>query len=244
VAGGVEVGGGRWNHGPLRKIKNIRLNARGFHLTGSLAPWLRGSRGGGRRLPAQRGRHLGGDELKRADGRVVIGHGRVELGDQVGRDRHHLLLQQRLDDLLGVAVEGVEAAQRLQLVDARGERAAQGEPRVGACWHVSVGLDSKAAKDRWEPRYRQYHGWMNDMLGRINPTLPIHVRPFDYEWLLSQGPAIAGSPAELTDRLARWGELLSLDYSLLYMDMGGTPLGELLDMVGLVGAEVIPALRA
>jgi len=27
------------------------------------------------------------------------------------------------------------------------------------------------------------------------------------------------------------------------MDMGGTPLGELLDMVGLVGAQVIPALR-
>jgi alkanesulfonate monooxygenase SsuD/methylene tetrahydromethanopterin reductase-like flavin-dependent oxidoreductase (luciferase family) len=117
------------------------------------------------------------------------------------------------------------------------------KPRVGACWHVSVGPDSKAAKDRWEPRYRQYHAWMNDMLGRINPTMPKHVRPFDYEWLLTQGPAIAGSPAELTDRLAQWGELLSLDYSLLYMDMGGTPLGELLDMVSLVGAQVIPALR-
>jgi alkanesulfonate monooxygenase SsuD/methylene tetrahydromethanopterin reductase-like flavin-dependent oxidoreductase (luciferase family) len=117
------------------------------------------------------------------------------------------------------------------------------KPRVGACWHVSVGPDSKAAKDRWEPRYRQYHAWMNDMLGRINPTMPRHVRPFDYEWLLTRGPAVAGSPAELTDRLARWGELLSLDYSMLYMDMGGTPLGELLDMVGLVGAQVIPALR-
>lgn len=116
------------------------------------------------------------------------------------------------------------------------------KPRVGACWHVSVGPDSKAAKDRWEPRYRQYHSWMNEMLGRINPTMPAHVRPFDYEWLLSQGPAIAGSPAELTERLARWGELLCLDYSLLYLDMGGTPPGEVLDQVGLLGAEVIPAL--
>jgi alkanesulfonate monooxygenase SsuD/methylene tetrahydromethanopterin reductase-like flavin-dependent oxidoreductase (luciferase family) len=116
------------------------------------------------------------------------------------------------------------------------------KPRVGACWHVSVGPDSKAAKDRWEPRYRQYHSWMNDMLGRINPTMPAHVRPFDYEWLLTEGPAIAGSPAELADRLGGWGELLCLDYSLLYMDMGGTPRGELLDMVGLVGSEVIPAL--
>jgi len=116
-------------------------------------------------------------------------------------------------------------------------------PRVGACWHVSVGPDSQAAKDRWEPRYRQYHSWMNDMLGRINPTMPKHVRPFDYEWLLTQGPAIAGSPAELSDRLGRWGKLLNLDYSMLYMDMGGTPQGELLDQVALVGSEVIPALR-
>lgn len=116
-------------------------------------------------------------------------------------------------------------------------------PRVGACWHVSVRRDSKAAKDRWEPRYRQYHAWMNDMLGRINPTMPRHVRPFDYEWLLTQGPAIAGSPAELTDRLAKWGELLSIDYSLLYLDMGGIPGGEVLEMVDLVGSEVIPALR-
>jgi hypothetical protein len=48
-----EPGGDRWNHGSLRKILNIRLNGRGFHLTASLAPGLRSRRGdGGLRLPA------------------------------------------------------------------------------------------------------------------------------------------------------------------------------------------------
>src|SRR5450756_370017 len=68
-----------------------------------------------RRFPAQPRRHLGRDELQCADGRVVVGYGGVELGDQVGGDRQHLLVQQRRDDLVGVAVEGVEPAQCLLL---------------------------------------------------------------------------------------------------------------------------------
>src|ERR1700677_4736078 len=90
------------------------------------------------RLPAEGRRHLGRDELQRADGGVVVGHGRVELGDQVGGDRQHPLLPERGDDLVGVAVERVEPAQRLLLAEAGRERPAERETLGGG---VHVGAD-------------------------------------------------------------------------------------------------------
>jgi alkanesulfonate monooxygenase SsuD/methylene tetrahydromethanopterin reductase-like flavin-dependent oxidoreductase (luciferase family) len=116
--------------------------------------------------------------------------------------------------------------------------------KIGACWHVNVACKSQDAKARWEPRYRLYHQWMNELLGRINPALPRHMKPFDYDWLTTKGPAIVGSPAEVVDRIERLSELLDVDTHLIYMDMGGMPEGEFLDMIGLFGGEVISSVAA
>jgi alkanesulfonate monooxygenase SsuD/methylene tetrahydromethanopterin reductase-like flavin-dependent oxidoreductase (luciferase family) len=115
-------------------------------------------------------------------------------------------------------------------------------PQIGCCWHVNVARYSATARARWEPRYRQYHQWLNELLRRVNPALPDFFKPFDYEWLLTKGPAIAGSPAEVVDRLGRLGEMLGAEHHLLYLDMGGMPAGEFIDMVELIGAEVVPQI--
>src|ERR1700677_2892609 len=90
-------------------------------------------------LPAERRRHLGRDELQRTDGRVVIGYGRVELRDQVGSDRQHLLFPERRDDLVRRAVERVKPAQRLVPADALRERPAQREA-LGGGVHIRAYL--------------------------------------------------------------------------------------------------------
>ena len=119
------------------------------------------------------------------------------------------------------------------------------EPEVGACWHVNVGTNSQDAKARWERRYRSYHAWTQALLKRVNPALPDYLlKPFDYEWLCANGPAIVGSPAEVTDRIAALGDMLGATLHLCYMDMGGTPAGEYLEQVALLGDAVVPALAA
>ena len=117
-------------------------------------------------------------------------------------------------------------------------------PRVGACWHVNVARTSQEARARWEPRYRRYFEFMRQVLLEVNPALPLDLfQEFDFDWLSSSGPAICGSPAEVTERLAKLADLVEADSHLLYLDMGGMPPGEYVEMVELLGAEVLPAFR-
>ena len=133
------------------------------------------------------------------------------------------------------------------VVDAYLERFAtaghQHRPEVGACWHVNVGRTSQEAKRRWEPRYRAYHAWMQRLLRQVNPEVPEYLmKPFDYELLCTRGPAVVGSPAEVADRIAGLGQMLGADVHLCYVDMGGLPAVEYLEMVELLGTEVVPEL--
>ncbi|MEZ0365870.1 LLM class flavin-dependent oxidoreductase [Mycobacterium sp. pUA109] len=117
-------------------------------------------------------------------------------------------------------------------------------PRIGACWHVNVADTSQAARERWEPRYRNYFELMMTIISRVNPDPPPFIKkPFDFEFLTTRGPAIVGSPAEVADRLNAWSQLLSSDTNLVYIDMGGQPAGEYRDMVELIGSAVIPQLQ-
>jgi luciferase family oxidoreductase group 1 len=117
------------------------------------------------------------------------------------------------------------------------------EPQVGGCWHANVGPTSQGARARWEPRYHAYHAWMQVMLKQTNPDIPDYlIKPFDYGWLTTKGPAIVGSPAEVADRLNAMSELLGIDTHLVKMDMGGIPQDEYVEMIELFGAEVLPAL--
>jgi alkanesulfonate monooxygenase SsuD/methylene tetrahydromethanopterin reductase-like flavin-dependent oxidoreductase (luciferase family) len=117
------------------------------------------------------------------------------------------------------------------------------EPEVGACWHVNVSRNSQDAKDRWEQRYGTYQAWTQAILRKSNPSIPDYLlKPFDYEWLCSNGPAVVGSPAEVAERIHKLGDVLSATLHLCYIDMGGAPAAEYLNMVELLGSEVLPAL--
>jgi alkanesulfonate monooxygenase SsuD/methylene tetrahydromethanopterin reductase-like flavin-dependent oxidoreductase (luciferase family) len=117
------------------------------------------------------------------------------------------------------------------------------EPEIGAGWHLWVGADSRAARATWEPRYRAYHEWMQQLLAVVNPEVPAHqARPFDFGWLTTTGPAIVGSPDEVVDRIGRLSDRLGVTTHLVYMDMGGVPDAELADAIDLMGDKVLPQL--
>lgn len=116
-------------------------------------------------------------------------------------------------------------------------------PEIGAAWHMFVAPHSQEARKRWEPRYHAYHTWMQELLQQVNPAIPAHnAHAFDFEWLTTEGPAIVGSPAEATERIAALSARLHTTTHLLYMDMGGMPTEELSEAIDLVGEQVIPAL--
>lgn len=120
-----------------------------------------------------------------------------------------------------------------------------GDPEVGACWHGWVDRDGDAARARFEPRYRAYHQFTQTLIKRVNPNPPPYLSaPFDYAFLCEQGPAIVGSPDEFAERLAQLAEMLGAEVNLVKMDMGGVPREEFLDMVQLVGEEVVPKIGA
>ncbi len=84
---------------------------------------------------------------------------------------------------------------------------------------------------------------MHVLLRDVNPDLPEYLlKPFDFEWLTTKGPAVVGSPGEVAERLVELSELLSVDMHLVKMDMGGLPADEYLAMVGRFGREVLPVL--
>jgi alkanesulfonate monooxygenase SsuD/methylene tetrahydromethanopterin reductase-like flavin-dependent oxidoreductase (luciferase family) len=116
---------------------------------------------------------------------------------------------------------------------------------VGACWHGWVATSGKKAHERFEPRYRAYHAFTQDLIKRVNPNPPpFFTGAFDYDLLTTKGPAIVGSPSQFIDRISELHELLKADVNLLYMDMGGVPRSEYLDMVEVLGNDVIPRLVA
>jgi alkanesulfonate monooxygenase SsuD/methylene tetrahydromethanopterin reductase-like flavin-dependent oxidoreductase (luciferase family) len=127
--------------------------------------------------------------------------------------------------------------------DAFAAAAHAGQPEVGACWHGWVGTNGDAARARFAPRYRAYHAFTQRLIKRVNPNPPPYLSaPFDFEMLRRQGPAIVGSPDEFAERLSRLSEMLGADVNLVKMDMGGVPREEYLEMIQLVGEEVVPKL--
>jgi alkanesulfonate monooxygenase SsuD/methylene tetrahydromethanopterin reductase-like flavin-dependent oxidoreductase (luciferase family) len=118
------------------------------------------------------------------------------------------------------------------------------EPRVGACWHGWVGKTDALARERYEPRYREYHAFNQAVIKSVNPNPPSYVTSaFDYELLSTKGPAIVGGPAKFADRLMTLSELVGADVNLIKMDMGGVPREEYVEMVEILGNDVVPQLN-
>lgn len=124
--------------------------------------------------------------------------------------------------------------------------AGRSEPcRVGAVVHAHVARTSQLARQRWAPRYGAYFDWATQILAGPGHARPSFMAEFDYDVIAGpEGCAVAGSPAEVVDKLSWLAELLGgLDTVLLSVDVGGLPRAEMLDAVELIGAEVLPALR-
>lgn len=116
---------------------------------------------------------------------------------------------------------------------------------VGASWHGWVGKTNELAHERYEPRYRAYHAFNQAMILSVNPNPPSYLTtPFNYEFLSTQGPAIVGGPEAFAERLYYLGNLVGADLNLIKMDMGGVPREEYVEMVEILGTEVLPLLNA
>ena len=86
---------------------------------------------------------------------------------------------------------------------------------VGFPTYVHVAPTSQLARRRWRPYLEAYRDFALSLRGSFG-------RPVDFDSLLA-GPAIAGSPAEVTERIAEIDDTLGLDRQLFLLDVGGLP---------------------
>jgi alkanesulfonate monooxygenase SsuD/methylene tetrahydromethanopterin reductase-like flavin-dependent oxidoreductase (luciferase family) len=114
--------------------------------------------------------------------------------------------------------------------------------RIGCVSHAHVAKDAAAARARWEPRYRAYIEWVNDLQTRSSGGRNRGLGPFDFDHLCRH-TALCGSPAEVLDRMATLHEQLHLDTHVVMLDMGGLPDDELFATIELFGAAIIPTVR-
>lgn len=116
--------------------------------------------------------------------------------------------------------------------------------RIGCCSHAWVHPDAATARREWEPRYRAYVEWVNELFrvstGRTTAN-PLAEPDFDFDERC-RTIAVCGSPAQVADRMAHVAELLHLDTYLLMFDMGGMPFADIARTIELVGSDVIPTL--
>ncbi len=113
--------------------------------------------------------------------------------------------------------------------------------RVGSVHHCFVAPTAAEARTIWEPRYRAYIEWVNDLVHRSTGGRSSGLGGFDFDERCAT-TAICGSPGEVVDRMGRLGELLHLDTMLLMFDMGGLPETELHTVIDLAGASVLPQM--
>lgn len=111
--------------------------------------------------------------------------------------------------------------------------------RIGCCSHAHVAPDSAAARRSWEPRYRTYIEWVNDLQLRSSGGRNPGLGGFDFD-ALCRNVALCGSPAAVVERMGEMRELLHLDTHLLMFDLGGLPDAELRRTIELVGSDVLP----
>lgn len=124
--------------------------------------------------------------------------------------------------------------------DAWQEAGHPGTPLVGACAHCHVAPTSQQARATFEPHYRQYWAWVQELVLAYTPRArPL---PFDFDEMLT-GPAICGSPAEVIDRIGHWKDVLGLDRLAFMFDLGGIPVPVMDEAMDLFASEVLPEVR-
>lgn len=112
--------------------------------------------------------------------------------------------------------------------------------KVAISSHLHVQKDAQKARDEFYPHYARY----------IGHNLPAgndgwKVSRSDYERLLSpRGPLFVGSPQQIVDKILYEKELFNHDRFMAQIDIGGLPFAKVADCIELLGAQVLPALRA
>lgn len=105
---------------------------------------------------------------------------------------------------------------------------------VGACSYVHVAPTTQAAREKWRPHLMQYIEWVGSLFGRTD------TRPWEE---LVSGPAIGGSPAEVSESLLSIKNTLNIDRHLAVFDVGGMSHHDVNATMELYAAEVMPKLR-
>ena len=112
--------------------------------------------------------------------------------------------------------------------------------RVGTVAHTYPAATSQAARARFEPRMKTYMGWVGDLITLSTPRMAGFIPPFDLDRMVSRGPTVCGSVAEVIEKMTLWRDLLDLDVYLFMCDQGGMPPEELHETLRLAGQEILP----
>ena len=125
-----------------------------------------------------------------------------------------------------------------------------GKAQVGALCHMHCAKDMKTVRKRFAPRQVEYVGWVGGTLlpWGLKPFLPegedpTPIPPPDFDYLITEGPVVAGSPQQVLDRLSEFKEVAGLDRQLFHVDQGALPQKDLFESLELVSEKVLPHLR-
>ena len=113
--------------------------------------------------------------------------------------------------------------------------------RVGMCSHAWVSTDYASARAEWEPRYKAYVDWVNQLIMESMGRSDVSIGDFDFDERCST-LALAGSPQQVLDRMCSLRDVLHLDTYLMMFDMGGMPYANIARTIELVGSTILPHL--
>lgn len=177
-------------------------------------------------------------------------HPRVWIGGGFSQESVSLAAELGLPLMLPSVLQPISAF--AELVDSYRERfqdRGHGKALVGGVSHLHVAKDLHTAIERWGPRHRAYMSWVSKELmpWAFQPILPAGAEPpvlpaFDLEHSIGAGPAVAGSPQQVIDKLAHFKRSVGLDVQLLHLDGGALPQALLFESLELLASEVVPKL--
>jgi alkanesulfonate monooxygenase SsuD/methylene tetrahydromethanopterin reductase-like flavin-dependent oxidoreductase (luciferase family) len=66
----------------------------------------------------------------------------------------------------------------------------------------------------------------------------------DYEYFLSHGSVVVGSPEKVAEELAEYNERTGINKIISWFNVGGQPHAQTMETLELFSAEVMPALKS
>lgn len=120
--------------------------------------------------------------------------------------------------------------------------------RIAHCSHIFVRPNGQAARDTFEPFHVGYLEWVFQTIHErgdfvLDPDALAPTRFEAYEDPVNS-PTLCGTPAEVTERILTWNELLGgIDRYSFVIDAGGQPDEMIDETLDILLADVIPAIR-